>query len=120
MHIILKKHPFMRRVVPLPFPSDPVVTDAAKLGAAIRAARSNAGMTLVDAALALGISKQTLSDLETAKSSVGLGTTLHVAREMGVALFAVPAGEREIVRRAIMQLHTDTPATAAKTGRRKS
>ena len=110
----------MRRVVPLPFPTDPFVTDAAKLGAAIRAARSNAGMSLVDAALALGISKQTLSDLETAKSSVGLGTALRVAREMGVALFAVPAGEREIVRRAIVQLHPDTSTTITKPGRRKS
>ena len=97
----------MRRVVVQPFPTDPLVVDAAALGAAIRAARSQAGMTLVDAALSLGLAKQTLADLETAKGSVGLETALRAARELGVALFAVPTADREPVRRAIQKARAD-------------
>ncbi len=94
----------MRKIRPTQFPLDPLATDAATLGAAIRAARSAAGLTLVDAAISLGISKQTLSDLETGKTSVGLHTALRAARELGVAVFAVPAADREPVRRAIRAL----------------
>ena len=89
----------MRRVVPTAFPTDPVLADAAALGAAVRAARTAAGMTLADAALAIGVAKQTLSDLETARASVGLPLALKVARELGVVLFAVPAAQREPLRR---------------------
>ncbi|MDE2259738.1 MAG: helix-turn-helix transcriptional regulator [Betaproteobacteria bacterium] len=92
----------MRRVVPTLFPSDPLLKDAAMFGAAIRAARTGAGMTLVDAAMTLGISKQTLSNLEKASGSVGLSIALKVARELGVAVFAAPAGDREPVRRIII------------------
>jgi len=92
----------MRRVVPTAFPEDPLVKDAATLGAAVRAARTRAAMTLADAALNLGIAKQTLADLETAGGSVGLATALHVARELGLALFVVPAAEREPARRLLM------------------
>jgi len=92
----------MRRVVPTPFPSDPLLKDAATFGAAIRAARTGAGMTLADAAMTLGISKQTLSDLEKANASVGLTIALKVARELGVAVFAAPASDREPVRRIII------------------
>lgn len=93
----------MRRVVPTPIPDDPLVADAHALGAAVRAARTASGMTLADAAMSVGISKQTLSDLETAKASVGLALALRVARELGVVVFAVPAAEREPVRKAIMR-----------------
>lgn len=96
----------MRRVIPIPFPQDPLVGDAAELGLAIRAARCASGMTLVDAAVTLGLSKQTLADLERAKGSVGVVTALRVARELGVAIFAVPAADRELVRRAIQSVRT--------------
>jgi DNA-binding XRE family transcriptional regulator len=92
----------MKRVVPTPLPSDPLITGAAAFGAMVRAARTKSGMTLVDAALTLGVSKQTLGDLETANASVGLTTALKVAKELGVAVFAVPAPEREPVRRLII------------------
>jgi transcriptional regulator with XRE-family HTH domain len=100
----------MRRVVPTPFPDEPLLADSKALGAAVRAARTNAGMTLVDACAALGITKQTLSDLETARASVGVGTALRVAPELGVAVFAVPSAEREPVRRAIRALRADKPS----------
>lgn len=92
----------MRRVVPTPFPSDPLVNDATTFGAAIRAARTATGMTLADAAMTLGISKQTLSDLEKATASVGLSIALRVARDLGVAVFAARAADREPVRRMII------------------
>jgi len=101
----------MRRVVATPLPSEPVVTDAASFGAAVRAARTGVGMTLADAALTLGVSKQTLSDLETAKASVGLAIALKVARELGVAVFAVPSNEREPVRRMIVNARQPGSAT---------
>jgi len=93
----------MKRVTPTATPIDPQLLDAPAFGAAIRAARTSAGLSLADAAVALGLAKQTLSDLETANGSVGLPTALHVARELGVAVFGVPASEREQLRRLIAQ-----------------
>jgi transcriptional regulator with XRE-family HTH domain len=102
----------MKRVVPTPFPSDPLLTDAAAFGAAIRAARTGTGMTLADAAMMLGIAKQTLADLEKAGASVGLAIALKVAGELGVAVFAAPAADREPVRRSIIAARQ--PGTSAK------
>lgn len=92
----------MRRVVKVPFPADPLSRDAASFGMAIRAARTAGGMTIADAALLLGVSKQTLGDLETAKASVGLATALKVATAFGVGIFAVAPEEREVFRRHIL------------------
>lgn len=94
----------MKRVKPPPPPADYLVPDNRALGEAIRAARRAAGMTLTDAALLLGIARQTLINLETAKGSVRLDTALRAAREFGVAILAVPGGQREAVRRALSGL----------------
>jgi DNA-binding XRE family transcriptional regulator len=72
-------------------------------------------MTLLDAALTMGVSKQTLADLETAKASVGLATALKVAKELGVAVFAVPSTEREPVRRQILLSRQGTKAAIVTT-----
>jgi len=109
----------MRRVVPTPFPADPLLADAASFGAAVRAARTRAGMTLADAALNVGVAKQTLADLETAKGSVGLATALTIARELGVSIFAVPAAEREPARRLLRDLgsrHADEAGSGTTRG----
>ncbi len=84
--------------------------DPAAFGQAIRAARTSAGMTLVDAAAALGVSKQTLGDLERATGSVGLTIALRVARALGVGVFAVQPAERESALRALQQ-STGLPRT---------
>lgn len=97
----------MKRVKPLPPPTDLVVPDSQAFGASIRVARCAAGMTLSEAALLLGIARQTLINLETAKSSVSLETALRAAREFGVSILAVPAGQRETVRRALSALVPD-------------
>ena len=88
----------MRTVTPKPFPLDPELRSAKQLGVAIRAARTQAGLTLTDAALTLGVAKQTLSDLELGKPSVGLGLALEIATGLGVALFMAPSGAREQTR----------------------
>lgn len=88
-------------------PEDPLLTTPADLGAAIRAARRATGMSIASAAMQLGIAKQTLSNLETAKGSVGIEIALRVAKEFGVSLFAVPAAERELVRRAIQAVRAE-------------
>ncbi len=94
----------MKRVKFLSPPPDLVVSDSKAFGASIRAARCAANMTLADAALLLGVARQTLTNLETAKSSVSLDTALRAAREFGVSVVAVPGGQREGVRRALASL----------------
>lgn len=85
----------MRTVTPKPFPPDPELRSTPQLGAAIRAARTQTGLTLADAALTLGVAKQTLSDLERGKPTVGLGLAIQIATGLGVALFMTPASMRE-------------------------
>lgn len=94
----------MRTVTPKPFPSDLELRSSTQLGIAVRAARTQAGMTLADAALTLGVAKQTLSDLELGKPSVGLGLALDIAAGLGVALFMVPASAREQTRMRLMNI----------------
>jgi transcriptional regulator with XRE-family HTH domain len=88
----------MRRVVAQPFPVEPSLREPAELGRAVRAARTESGLTIEQAARALGIAKQTLSDLEQGAPTVSLGTALHAATQLGVALFMVPAARRELIR----------------------
>lgn len=105
----------MRRITPVPPPPETLVLDSKSFGASIRAARCAANMTLADAALLLGVAKQTLANLETAKSSVSLETALRAAREFGVAILAVPGGQREAVRRALATLRP-APVVDKKSG----
>jgi len=94
----------VRTVTPKPFPSDLELRSAKQLGIAVRAARTQAGLTLADAALTLGVAKQTLSNLELGKPSVGLGLALEIAAGLGVALFMVPASAREQTRMRLMNI----------------
>ena len=63
--------------------------------------------------LLLGVARQTLTNLETAKSSVSLDTALRAAREFGVSILAVPGGQREGVRRALAGMTPGTDAESA-------
>lgn len=90
-----------RRVVPTAFPTAPQLRTCDELGAAVRAARTASGLTLEEAALAVGIAKQTLGDLEAGKPTVGLGIALRVAQALGVSLFIAPAGEAEQIAQLI-------------------
>lgn len=85
----------MRKIKPTPFPTNPELIDSIQFGHAVRSARTTSGMTLENAALFLGMAKQTLSDIELGKSTVSLGNALKAAKWLGVSIFVVPATERE-------------------------
>jgi DNA-binding XRE family transcriptional regulator len=77
----------MKRVVKTAFPGNPQVLSPETLGTAIRACRTEQGLTIEQAALTIGVAKQTLSDIEAGKPTVGLGIALRVAAELGVSVF---------------------------------
>ena len=89
----------MKRVVAQKFPTNPSLRTTVDLGTALRAARTSAGLSLDAAALGLGISKKTLLNLEQGAPSVAIGTALHAATQLGVALFMVPAAHKDLARR---------------------
>ena len=61
-----------------------------------------AGFTLASsAAQALGISKQTLSDLELGTGTVTLALAFQALNALGVSVFVVPAQDNSRVRRAL-------------------
>ncbi len=91
----------MKKVIPTLFPLDPEVLSPSHLGGAIKAARTATKMTLVEAALSLGIAKQTLADVERGKPTVGLGVALTCARELGVTLYVIPSESRQLLRNLI-------------------
>ena len=62
----------MKTVKRVDFPAQLQMSSAKELGIAVRSARTGAGFTLASAAQALGISKQTLSDLELGTGTVTL------------------------------------------------
>lgn len=97
----------MKRVVPTPFPVDPYIESPAVLGAAIRSARTQAGIRLEDAAMTIGVSLQTLVDIEAGKPGVSIGKILQVSQGLGVSLFVIPQSQREIARRRLSDLTVD-------------
>jgi len=64
--------------------------DARQFGEIIRKQRKKIGLRIDDAALLCGVSVALLSGLENASRPVGLPKALHVARQLGVSLFAEP------------------------------
>jgi transcriptional regulator with XRE-family HTH domain len=101
----------MKRVIPTSFPDDPYLDSPATLGAAIRAARTQAGLRQEDAALSTGVALQTLVDIEAGKAGVSIGKILQVARSLGVSLLVVPNSQRDVARRRLADL-TNNPVKA--------
>lgn len=67
--------------------SSPVpVTTPEELGAALRAARIARGLRLEDLALAAGVGRRFLGELERGKPTVRLSETLRVAAALGVSI----------------------------------
>src|ERR1700722_18472410 len=91
----------MKMVKKVEFPAQLQMSSAKELGIALRSARTGAGFTLANAAQALGISKQTLSDLELGTGTVTLALAFQALNALGVCLFAVPARETSRARRAL-------------------
>lgn len=96
----------MKRVLKTPFPGDPLVSDLSVLGAAIRSTRTEQGLTIDEAAMTVGVAKQTLADIEAGKPSVQLGNFFKVANDLGVSLFVAPARDRTRIRNQILQSWT--------------
>ena len=91
----------MRTVKPVSFPADPFVNSVDVLARAIRAARTQAGVTMADAALVANVSIQTLVDVEAGRPGVSIGKLLQIADALGVSLFVAPAAQREALRSQI-------------------
>ncbi|MDZ4263860.1 MAG: helix-turn-helix transcriptional regulator [Pseudomonadota bacterium] len=81
------------KITPTPLPESPSVETAAEFGAFIRSLRTQHQLRIDDAAALCGVSVQLLSDLENGSRSVGLDKALMVAKQLGVALLAVPRSE---------------------------
>lgn len=99
----------MKRVVKTVFPSDPLITDARQLGEIMRAARTQQGLTIETAAMAAGVSKDTLCNIEAGKPTVSIGIVLSLAHELGVSLFYAPTQRRERTRSLILEAANDRP-----------
>jgi len=98
----------MRVVKKVAFPTHLQMSSAQELGLAIRSARTGAGFTLADAAQALGISKQTLSDLELGTGTVTLELAFRALNSLGVSVFVTPARESTRVLRALQDIGIGT------------
>jgi len=94
----------MKRVIATAFPTDPCVDSPVTLGAAIRAARTQAGLRQEDAALSIGVALQTLVDIEAGKPGVSIGKILQVAQGVGVSLLVIPKAQRDVARRRLADL----------------
>ena len=62
------------------------VTTAKELGAALKAARIARGLRLEDLALAAGVGRRFLGELERGKPTARLAETLRVAQALGVSI----------------------------------
>lgn len=101
----------MRRVKAIDFPDDPLLQEVRNLASFIRAARTQSGLTLEEAALATGVAKSTMQSIETNPAKVAFETIIYVAREMGVSIFAFPAEQREVVRKLTQNLKSNPLAS---------
>jgi transcriptional regulator with XRE-family HTH domain len=94
---------FMKQVKPTPFPANPVLSDPGVLGHAVRAARTEAGMTLAEAAMSIGVAKQTLSNLENGQAGVSLGLVLKITEALGLSLAVFARHQQDKVSQTIHQ-----------------
>lgn len=81
-----------KTVTPLPLPAAQALLDAETLGRFIRAARTQSGMGIHEAAAFCGVAVSTMSKLELANGDVRLSSILQVCRMLGVTL-TVSAGD---------------------------
>ncbi|MES2832989.1 MAG: helix-turn-helix transcriptional regulator [Pseudomonadota bacterium] len=91
----------MKTITRTSFASDPFVSAPCDIAQAIKAARTQANLRIVDAALLSGVALQTFVDIEAGSPGVSIGRILQVANAMGVSLLAIPAINRERVRQQI-------------------
>ncbi|GAC1409416.1 MAG: hypothetical protein NVSMB6_09270 [Burkholderiaceae bacterium] len=91
----------MKKITPTKFATDALITAPDSVAQAIKAARTQSNLRIVDAALLAGVALQTLVDIEAGSPGVSIGKVLQVAHALGVSFFVVPAAHRDRVRRQI-------------------
>lgn len=101
----------MKTIQAIAFPADPYVDSTQVLAKAVRAARTQAGLSVTNAAMVAGVSIQTLVDVEAGRLGVSIGKLLQIADALGVSLFVVPAARREAARK---QLRENEPGASAR------
>ena len=67
----------------------------ALLGLAIKARRTQSGLTIEDAAALCGVAKQTLMNVEHGQASCQFNNVLQICHALGIDLTIVPWGEVE-------------------------
>lgn len=75
-----------RTVQPHPTPATQQLSDAKVLGAFVRAHRTQAGMTIHEAAAYCGVSVSAMSNIETGTGDVRLSSILKICSLMGVII----------------------------------
>ena len=86
------------------YSESPLVKSSASIGQAMRASRTQSKLKQSEAALLIGISLQTLVDIEAGKASVGIGKVLQAAEVLGVDLFVLPRSLRDQVQQRLKGL----------------
>ncbi|WP_460881292.1 helix-turn-helix domain-containing protein [Pseudaeromonas pectinilytica] len=79
-----------RSIKPLATPSLDLRITPALLGEAVRARRTQTGLTLHDAAALCGVARDTLMKLEHGTATIQLGSVLQVCAGLGIQLQIVP------------------------------
>ena len=83
-----------KTVVATPIPAPQALHDAETLGKFVRAARTQSGMGIHEAAAFCGVAVSTMSKLERANGDVRLSSILQVCRMLGVTL-TIAAGDSQ-------------------------
>jgi transcriptional regulator with XRE-family HTH domain len=91
----------MKKIRKADWPKDPFITSMSDVGLAIKAARTQANLRMVDTAMLVGVSIQTLVDIEAGRPGVSFGKVLQVANSLGVSFFVLPARKRNLLRNLI-------------------
>jgi transcriptional regulator with XRE-family HTH domain len=70
------------------------IASARELGALVRAERRRQALTQVKLAAICGVSPRLLGELESGRSTVGVGRVIGICARLGVDLFATRRGEQ--------------------------
>jgi len=79
-------HLMSKTVIPLPVPEPQQLHDAATLGKFVRARRTQAGMSIHEAAAFCGVAVGTLSKIETTGGDVKLSSILKICAMLGITI----------------------------------
>ncbi|MDO9177649.1 MAG: helix-turn-helix transcriptional regulator [Agitococcus sp.] len=94
----------MKTIKKTVYPVDPFIDTMFVVAAAIKAARTQAGMRIADAALVAHVSLATMVAVEAGRPGVSFGKVLQIADALGVSLLVVPACQRNRVRQHLSKL----------------